>query len=98
MKALESSSENEEGSIDYKKGIIPSVCIVIGLILILTLTPVHYNDDNWEPGLLYNDSWFVLGAGLAVVCLFLCTMLWFLKDKKYYKHLLIFITAAICAI
>ena len=98
VKALESSSENEENSIDYKKGIIPSVCIVIGLILILTLTPVHYNDDNWEPGLLYNDSWFVLGAGLAVVCLFLCTMLWFLKDKKYYKHLLIFMTAAICAI
>ncbi len=98
VKALESSCDGEENCIDYKKGLIPSVCIVIGLILILTLTPVHYNDGNWEPGLLYNDSWFVLGAGLSVVCLFLCMMLWFLRDKKYYKNLLIFMTAAICAI
>jgi len=33
-----------------------------------------------------------------VVCLFLSIMLWFLNRKKYYKNLLIFMTAAICAI
>ncbi len=98
IKALESSSENEENSIDYKKGLIPSVCIVIGLTMILTLTPVHYNDGNWEMGLLYEDTWFILGAGFAIVCLFLSTMLWFLNRKKYYKNLLIFMTAAVCAI
>ena len=98
VKTLESSAEHEENSIDYKKGIIPSVCIIIGLILILTLTPVHYNDGNWEPGLLYDNGWFYLSAGFAVVCLFLSIMLWFLNRKKYYKNLLIFMTAAICAI
>lgn len=98
VKALESAAENKEDSIDYKKGIIPSICIVIGLILILLLTPVHYNDGNWEMGLLYNNSWFFLSAGFALACLLLTIILWFLRDKKYYKNLLVFMTAAICAI
>ncbi len=97
VKALESSFENEENHIDLKKGIIPSFCVVIGLILILTLTPVHYDDGNWEPGLLYNDNWFLLGASFAVVCLLLTTALWFIQNKKYYKKALVLLTAIICA-
>ena len=98
-KALESSA-SEKGSepIDLRKGIIPSICIIVGLILILFFTPVHYADGNWERGLLYNDSWFFLSAGFAVICIFLVTVLWFLQKKKYYKNLLILSTACICAL
>ncbi|MBR5872671.1 MAG: YfhO family protein, partial [Oscillospiraceae bacterium] len=97
-KALESSAEGEETSIDLKKGIIPSICIIVGLTLILFLTPVHYNDGNWEIGLLYNNSWFLLSSGFAIVCVFLTTLLWFLQKKKYYKNLLVLLTACICGI
>lgn len=97
-KALESSHEAEENSVDLKKGLIPSFCVIVGLILILTLTPVHYNDGNWELGLLYNDSWFLLSAVFAVVCVFLATLLWFLQKKKYYKNLLVLITAVVCGL
>ena len=97
-KALESSAEGGENSIDLRKGLIPSICVIVGLILILFLTPVHYNDGNWELGLLYNDSWFFLSAGFAVVCSFLATLLWFLQKKKYYRNLLVLLTACICGI
>ena len=98
-KALESSSSGEETErIDLRKGILPSICVIVGLILILFFTPVHYNDGNWEMGLLYNDSWFFLSAGFAVVCIFLTTVLWFLQKKSYYKPLLVLMTAGICAI
>ena len=97
-KALESSAEGGENSIDLRKGLIPSICVIVGLILILFLTPVHYNDGNWELGLLYNDSWFFLSAGFAVICSFLATLLWFLQKKKYYRNLLVLLTACICGI
>lgn len=97
-KALESSYEGGETAIDMKKGLLPSFCVIIGLILILTLTPVHYNDGNWEMGLLYDDSWFLLSAAFAVVCVFLATLLWFLQKKKYYKNLLILTTTIVCAL
>lgn len=97
-KALESSAEGGENSVDLRKGLIPSICVIVGLILILFLTPVHYNDGNWELGLLYNDSWFFLSAGFAVVCSFLATLLWFLQKKKYYRNLLVLLTACICGI
>ena len=97
-KALESSAEGGENSVDLRKGLIPSICVVVGLILILFLTPVHYSDGNWELGLLYNDSWFFLSAGFAVVCSFLAVLLWFLQKKKYYRNLLVLLTACICGI
>lgn len=97
-KALESSAEGGENSVDLRKGLIPSICVTVGLILILFLTPVHYSDGNWELGLLYNDSWFFLSAGFAVVCSFLATLLWFLQKKKYYRNLLVLLTACICGI
>ena len=97
-KALESSAEGGENSVDLRKGLIPSICVIGGLILILFLTPVHYNDGNLELGLLYNDSWFFLSAGFAVVCSFLATLLWFLQKKKYYRNLLVLLTACICGI
>lgn len=97
-KALESSAEGGENSVDLRKGLIPSICVIVGLILILFLTPVHYSDGNWELGLLYNDSWFFLSAGFAVVCSFLATLLWFLQKKKYYRNLLVLLTACICGI
>ena len=98
-KALEDSSfESESHTIDMKKGILPSICIIVGLTLILFLTPVHYDDGNWELGLLYNDSWFFLSAGFAIVCIFLTTLLWFLGRKKYYKNLLVLMTAIVCAV
>ena len=98
-KALESSSDPEETDpIDLKKGIIPALCIVIGLTLILFLTPVHYNDGNWELGLLYNDSWFFLASGFAIICSIVTMILWFLQEKKYYRNLLVAVTAAVCAV
>ncbi len=98
-KALESSCDSEDANpIDLRKGLIPSIGIIVGLILILFFTPVHYNDGNWEMGLLYKDSWFFLSAGFAVVCIFLATLLWFLREKKFYKNLLVLITACICGL
>lgn len=97
-KALESSGEEEYPEIDYKKGLIPSLCVIAGLILILTLTPVHYDDGNWEPGLLYNENWFALSAGFAAVCFAITVLLWFLRLKKYYKNVLVLATAVICAL
>ena len=97
-KALESSSEVGTDSVDLRKGIIPSICIIVGLILILFLTPVHYNDGNWEMGLLYNDSWFFLSAGFAVVCAVITVLLWFMQNRKYYRNLLVLLTAGICAV
>ncbi|MBR3962935.1 MAG: YfhO family protein [Oscillospiraceae bacterium] len=97
-KALESSASAEDSAaIDLKKGIIPSICVIVGLILILFLTPVHYDDGNWEMGLLYNDSWFFLSAGFAAICCVLTVILWFIQKKKYYKNLLVALTAFICA-
>ena len=97
-KALESSSEDGTDSVDLRKGIIPSICIIAGLILILFLTPVHYNDGNWEMGLLYNDSWFFLSAGFAAVCAVITVLLWFMQNRKYYRNLLVLLTAGICAV
>ena len=98
VKALESSAEaKEESSIDLKKGIIPSICVIVGLILILFLTPVHYNDGNWELGLLYNDSWFILSAGFAAICSVITVILFLLREKRYYRNILVAITAFICA-
>ena len=97
-KALESSSEGGTDSVDLRKGIIPSICIIVGLILILFLTPVHYNDGNWEMGLLYNDSWFFLSAGFAAVCAVITVLLWFMQNRKYYRNLLVLLTAGICAV
>ena len=98
VKALESSAEaEEESSIDLKKGIIPSICVIVGLILILFLTPVHYNDGNWELGLLYNDSWFILSAGFAAICSVITVILFLLREKRYYRNILVAITAFICA-
>ncbi|MBQ7875220.1 MAG: YfhO family protein [Oscillospiraceae bacterium] len=97
-KALESSYDGGENAVDMKKGLIPSFCIIVGLILILTLTPVHYDDGNWELGLLYEGSWFLLSATFAVVCVFLATLLWFLQRKKFYMNLLVLTTAVICAL
>lgn len=97
-KALESSCDAEDSNpIDLKKGIIPSICVIVGLTLILFFTPVHYNDGNWESGLLYNDSWFFLSSGFAVVCAVITVLLWFLQNKKYYRNLVVAITAVICA-
>lgn len=98
IKALELPGEDEKIEIDYKKGLIPSVCIVVGLILILFLTPVHYNDGNWELGLLYDDGWFILSAAFAIVCLAFSLLLWLIKSRKYYKNLLVLVTAVICAL
>lgn len=97
VKAFEASADGEE-TIELRKGIIPSICVTVGLILILFLTPVHYNDGNWELGLLYNDSWFFMSAGFAVACLIIITVLWFLQNKKYYRRLLVLMTACICAV
>lgn len=98
-KALESSADGDEfSSVDLRKGIVPSICVIVGLILILLLTPVHYDDGNWELGLLYNNSWFFLSAGFAVICIFLTVLLWFLRGKKYYRNLLVAFTACVCAV
>ncbi len=97
VKALESSYEGGEESVDLKKGLIPTFCVVVGLILILTLTPVHYDDGNWEFGLLYNTNWFIYTASFAIICTFLATLLWFIQKKKYYKQILVGLTAAVCA-
>ncbi len=96
IKALDSSYEAQENSVDLKKGLIPSFFVIIGLILILTLTPVHYDDGNWEIGLLYNTSWFLLSAIFAVICIFLATVLWFIQKKKYYRQVLVLLTAFVC--
>lgn len=97
VKALESSYEGGADSIDLRKGIIPSICVIVGLILILFFTPVHYSDGNWEMGLLYNNSWFFLSAGFAVVCSLLMVALWFIQKKKYYRNVLVAATAFVCA-
>ena len=98
-KAFESSSDPEEAEpIDLKKGILPSLCVVVGLTLILFLTPVHYNDGNWEIGLLYNDSWFFLAAGFAIICSIITMIFWFLQEKKYYRNVLVAVTALVCAV
>ena len=97
VKAFEASADGQE-TMELRKGIIPSACVTVGLIIILFLTPVHYNDGNWEPGLLYNDSWFFLSAGFAVACLILVTILWFLQKKKYYRSFLVGMTACLCAL
>ncbi|MBR3610754.1 MAG: YfhO family protein [Oscillospiraceae bacterium] len=99
VKALELPGEDESHEeIDYKKGLIPSFCFVIGLTLILFLTPVHYNDGNWEMGLLYDDGWFILSASFAIVCLGFSLLLWLVKNRKFYKNLLVLMTAFICAL
>lgn len=105
VKALEASrfdtSEDEEtpkhAVVDYKKGLIPCFAITIGLILILTLTPVYYSDTGWTVGLLYNNLWFLLTASFAVASLLLSTALWFLRKKKHYKNILVLTTAVVCA-
>lgn len=96
--ALESSFENEENGIDMKKGLVPNFCVIIVLILILLLTPTQYSDGSWEIGLLYNNNWFYLSAGFAIVCAFLSVLLHYLNRRKYYKNLLVLLTAAVCGI
>ncbi|MBQ6878190.1 MAG: YfhO family protein [Oscillospiraceae bacterium] len=97
-KALESSAEGENSAIELRKGILPSICVIICLIIILLLTPVHYNDGNWEIGLLYNNNWFYLSAGFAVCCAVITVILWFLRTKKYYVNLMVILTVVICSL
>lgn len=105
VKALEASrfdpdEEDEQLKhpvVDYKKGLIPCYAITVGLILVLTLTPVYYSDTGWTVGLLYNGLWFVLTASFAVASLLLCTALWLIRKKKHYKNILVFATAFMCA-
>lgn len=97
-KTLESSCGSEDSErIDLKKGIIPSVCVIVGLILILQFTPVFYSDGGRGLGLVYNNSWFLLTESFAVICSVLTIVLWFLQNKRYYKNLLVLTTAIVCA-
>lgn len=97
VKALESSYEEEESAIDLRKGIVPSVFVICGLIIILQFTPTVKSDGSLEFGLLYNNTWFLLTECFAAGCALLTILLWFLQKKKYYKNLLVFTTAFVCA-
>lgn len=97
VKALESSYFEEENHINLKKGLVPTFFIIIFLVLILTLTPVRTSEGTWEIGLLYNTNWFLYTASFGIVCTFLSIFLWFIQKKKYYRQILIAVTAVICA-
>ena len=100
VKALESCSESNPGedAIDYGKGLIPSFVIVILLTVILMLTPVNYSDTGWQIGLVYDNSWFLMSASFAVICLILSAVLWYLRKKPYFRSVLVILTTVICAL
>ncbi len=102
VKALESScgdDDSEEEEIDYKKGLVPSFAVTIGLIAILIFTPVYNGaDEGWSFGLVYNKLWFLMGASFAVISLCITTLLWYLNKKKYFKNLAVIMTALVCAV
>lgn len=105
VKALEASRHDPEDGeeqpkhapVDYKKGLLPCYAITVGLILILTLSPVYYSDTGWTVGLLYDNLWFLLTASFAVASLLIATALWFMRRKKHYKNILVIATAVVCA-
>lgn len=95
---LESSADGtDENVIDLKKGLVPNIAVVVGLILILMFTPVYSSSEGLTFGLLYDKLWFVLSAAFAVISLVICVVLYFLQKKSFYRPVLVLVTAFICA-
>ncbi len=97
IKALEESSDTENSSFNYNKGLIPVAIIIVFLTVILFFTPV-YTDGRWNFGIVYNKSWFIMNSSFAIACTVITFVLLLFRKKSFFKSLSVIITAIVCAV